>query len=626
METLVRRDVLAGAAAGLVGLLGLAPRTAEAGGLRTVEKQIPLKYAYDPATGITRVRSFRRKQVVVRFGKHWVLEKRGRKWVRIPYVWSPKRKALVYSRQLHLRLLKPGRPKPDPAPTDPPPKPPVETTPSPPSPSPSPEPPGPKPPVMSDNPYLAADLARHVLRRAGYGASPESLAEVAQAGGPDGWLDQQLNPQGIDDSRCEQILARLPDQAEPIWEVQHAIRSGSREGWRQLTGVHTGHVIRAAWSRRQLLTVMEEFWANHFNVTVPSDDIEESRAHYQHVIRGHSLGRFEDLLIAASLHPSMLTYLNNRDSEAEHPNENQGRELLELHTVGIEGGYDERDVLDSARILTGLSVDRESGEYEYKPWRHWVGAVRVLDFTHANQTRTGGESVARAYLRYLARHPATARRIATKLARRFVADTPPDALVQELAAEYLAHDTAITPVLRKLFDSGPFRASVGAKTSRPFESMIATIRVLGIGPEESGIGAETSLVWIAESLGQAPFGAAFPTGWADIAASWSSTAVTLNRWNTTRNLASGWWPDELTRPALRDRVLPATLPATHGEAVDAIAQALFGVPMAPQHRQAVLDFIGKSASAPLRGNSPLVTWRLAEVVSLLLDSPYHHYR
>ena len=266
--------------------------------------------------------------------------------------------------------------------------------------------------MLSNNPYLPADLARHVLRRAGYGVSRAALVDVEQSGGPDGWLDQQLHPDGIDDSGCQAILARLPDQAEPIWEVRDAIRNGDREGWRQLTGVHTGHIIRAAWSRRQLLTVLEEFWANHFNVTVPGDDIDDSRAHYQYVIRQHSLGRFEDLLIAASLHPSMLTYLNNRDSDAEHPNENQGRELLELHTVGIEAGYDEQDVLDSARILTGLSVDHESGEYEYKPWRHWVGAVRVLEFTDANPTRTGGESVARAYLRYLAHHPATAHRIA----------------------------------------------------------------------------------------------------------------------------------------------------------------------------------------------------------------------
>src|SRR5690606_31343027 len=163
----------------------------------------------------------------------------------------PKRKALIYSRALHLALLGKGRPTPSPDPVTDPVGGDDATDPTP--------PPGPEPPVLSDNPYIPADLSRHVLRRLGYGVSPAGLADGAR----------------------EAIVARLPDQAEPIWEVREAIRTGEREGWRQLTSVHTGHIMRAAWSRRQLLTVMEEFWANHFNVTVPSDNIDESRAHYQ---------------------------------------------------------------------------------------------------------------------------------------------------------------------------------------------------------------------------------------------------------------------------------------------------------------------------------------------------------
>ena len=108
---------------------------------------------------------------------------------------------------------------------------------------------------------------------------------------------------------------------------------------------------------------------------------------------------------------------------------------------------------------------------------------------------------------------------------------------------------------------------------------------------------------MAESLGQGAVRCPYPTGWPDVAAAWSSTAVTLNRWNTTRNLVSGWWPSELTRPALRDRVLPANLPGTHGEAVDAIATALFGMPLAEEHRAAVLGFVGKTAGTTLRSNS-----------------------
>ena len=115
MDTLVRRDVLAAAVAGLAGLFGVPSEPAAAARIRTVEKQIPLKYTYNPATGVTKVRTFRRKKVVVKLAKKWVLEKRGRKWGRIPYVWSPKRKALIYSRALHLALLGKGRPTPSPA-------------------------------------------------------------------------------------------------------------------------------------------------------------------------------------------------------------------------------------------------------------------------------------------------------------------------------------------------------------------------------------------------------------------------------------------------------------------------------------------------------------------------------
>ncbi len=644
-DALKRRDLLLVAGSGAAAATFISPPALAAGGVRRVVKQVPLAYTYDPATGVTDVTRFRRRTVSVRITGKRVFQKRGGRWVRIPYVWSDKRDALVYSRRLHLKLIGPATttsPAPEatqpplqptaapdpvtPQPTQPPPTTATPTaTPSTPAPSPS---PSTTPPVTarSVSDYVSTDLARHALRRAGYGASPQALRDVAAAGGARAWLEGQLRPQDIGDAACEAILRRFPEQSEDIWMVREAIADGTREGWRQLQSVTTGHVVRAAWSRRQLLTVMEEFWANHFNVTVPGDNIEDSRAHYQHTLRSLSLGRFEDLLFAASTHPSMLTYLNNRDSDDAHPNENQGRELLELHTVGIDAGYGEAGVLNSARILTGLSVDDESGEFAYKPWRHWTGPVAVLGFNHPNADRRDGLAVVRAYLKYLAHHPATARMLATKLARRFVSDSPPASLVAELAAIYLAQDTAVTPMLRHIFAAAEFWATMGAKTRRPFESMIATLRILGVGVGADGTDHLSALSWMAEDAGQAPFGAVFPTGWPDVAATWSSTAVTLHRWNTTRNLVAGGWPGELGFPLLRDVVLPTPLPATHGQAVDAIADALFAMPLLPAHRVAVLNFVGKTAAAPLRGTSELVTWRLADVVALLLDSPYHHYR
>jgi uncharacterized protein (DUF1800 family) len=339
---------------------------------------------------------------------------------------------------------------------------------------------------------------------------------------------------------------------------------------------------------------MEDFWSNHFNVTCPGDSIAESRADHQQVILRGSLGRFADLLRNVSSHPSMLTRLNNRDSTWQHPNENQSRELLELHSVGVGAGYGEAGVLDSARILTGLSVSSDSGEFLYEPWRHWMGIVSILGFTDPNALQSGGLAVAYRYFDYLARHPATATRIATKLAIRFVSDTPPASLIESLAAVYLANDTAIAPVLRALFKSSGFAASTGLKVHRPYESVVATVGMLGLGP--------------------------------DVAPAWASTAVTISRWNTMLDLTAGWWPNQLSRPDLAMQVIGATLPSTHGALVAAAAKRFFGTSLRAEHQAAVLAFIGAAASDPVTGTSDAVAWQLPDWVALLLDSPYHVYR
>lgn len=603
-------------------MVGLAPPAVAAADIRTVSKRVALKYTYNPATGITRVTKYRLKTVRAKFVGGKVLEKRHGKWTRIPYVWDRRTKSLVYSRRLHLKLL--SKPPVQQAPTTPQETPPpIQQTPPPSPTTPSLEPPPPgDPTVTATNAYTLASGAHHVLNRVGYGVSREGLQDVQDAGGARAWLRQQLRPDTVDDSQCDKWLTRLPDQSEPIWAVTDDIRNDRRSGWRQLMWVNTGMIARAAWSRRQLLASLEEFWGNHFNVTVPSDNQESSRAHYQWTIRHHALGSFEDLLFAVSTHPSMLTYLNNRDSDDEHPNENQGRELLELHTVGLEAGYTEDDVVNSARILTGLSVDNESEEFEYKPWRHWVGPVQVLGFSHPNSSRAGGVEVFRAYARYLAAHPATARRISRKLATWFVSDTPSEDLVASLAGVYARSGGNITALLDNIFDSAEFWASAGDKTRRPFDAYIAAIRRLGITPAASGIDAWEAMTWVLEDMGQAPFGAPYPTGWPDTPLAWTSPMSTLKRWNQMLGIAGGW-PDELTRADLTAAIFGVgALPSTYGSAIDTVAQALFGMPLSPGHRQAVLTFLDRTANSAANANSAIYGWRLPYVIALLFDSPY----
>ena len=608
--SLSRRHLFSAAAAvagvAALGISSAAPaEAATAVSIRKVIQYRALAYKYNAATKVTTVTKSTKVTVTARFAGS-VVSLRNSKgtWVQIPYVWSKARNALIYSHSLDLILI--ARRKAASAP------PPAKsggsiTTPA---------------VFTSASTYLTTQWQQHLLRRAGYGPTTSALEEVNTKGYA-GWLESQLHPSTIDDSEFDTILTRLPNQAREIWRVKADLDNDVLNGWDQEMSVLKDLTSRALWSKRQLLTVMEDFWGNHFNVTCPGDNIASSRAHYAYTIRQHALGTFRDLLRATSTHPSMLTYLNNRESTAAHPNENQGRELLELHTVGVNAGYGEEGVLNSARILTGLGVDTDSGEYAFQPWNHWMGAVQVLGFTHANTTDVGGEAVAFTYFDYLARHPATAHRLATKLATRFVSDTPSDALVSSLAQTYLENDTAIVPVLRVLFSSTEFANSIGAKTYRPYEHIIATARLMGIQPSTSAnVDACEQLVWMANDAGHNPFGQSFPTGQPDTADAWASTATTLRRWNNTISVVAGWYPTDVNRPDLRSHVVGSVLPATHGALVDVIAQNLLGRALDADHRAAALTFIGATDAKALTSSSSAVNWRLPQLVALILDSPY----
>jgi uncharacterized protein (DUF1800 family) len=461
-----------------------------------------------------------------------------------------------------------------------------------------------------------ADPVLHLVRRTTYGATPELLQRVRRQGA-DAWLEKQLRPGRVDDRAMSTLLRRWPTlRMSPATLVGRI----GRFQWDAMFDLCDGHIARAAWSERQLLEVMVDFWSNHFNVTCPSSDVWATRHLYDsQVIRKHALGRFSDMLVGSARHPAMLTYLDNANSDRDAPNENYARELLELHTVGVDAGYTEAMVKSAARLLTGLSVDDRSMLYLYDTSKHATGAVRVLDFRHANKSAYG-EKAALAYVRYLAGHPATAKRIARKLAVRFVSDDPPAALVKELAAVYRRHDTEIVPVLRALFRSRAFRASSGDKVRRPFEDMVATVRALGIRPPASGTDGMRQLYWLSGSLGQPPLGWHPPDGYPDVADSWRSAGGTLARWNSHLGLAAGWWPDDLRHPSLESRLQPRR-PTTYGALVDAAAKGL-GLPRPNDPvRRAISRFLDHAPGDRLRADDEALGWRLPWVFGLLLDSP-----
>jgi uncharacterized protein (DUF1800 family) len=458
----------------------------------------------------------------------------------------------------------------------------------------------------------------HLLRRTTFGPTPGMAGAVASSG-PAAWLESQLDPAAISDRACDAVLARLPGLDWPISVVRERVNAGQISISDPMSRVVQASVARAAWSRRQLLEVMVQEWSDHFCVPCPSPDVWDSRAHYDAAaIRPYALGRFADLLVAASTHPAMLRFLDAASATAAHPNENHGRELLELHTVGIDAGYGENDVLSSARILSGLSIDEGTGEFVYRPDRHWTGPVRVLGFSHPNAHAGDGYQVVLSYLGWLARHPATARRVARRLALRFVRDDPPDDLVADLAAAYLDADTAIVPVLRRLFSSAAFADSAGAKVRRPLEDLIGALRILGVGPDPAGVAGVEAMVWVLADAGQAPLGWPRPDGYPQPAAAWTSAGTLLNRWNAHLRMAGGWWPRGLRYPEPRS-LLPGQIPATWAGVLDALARRLVFAPLSGAEVAAVCAAVGVHPD-----DSPSEVDRLLPpLAALILDSPHH---
>ncbi|GAB3081140.1 DUF1800 domain-containing protein [Pedococcus soli] len=468
----------------------------------------------------------------------------------------------------------------------------------------------------------APSPALHLARRASWGATPALVAEIA-AKGTTAWIDAQLSPlTAVPDTAMDSLVTtQWPILNSRIWGVRDKYYPDSTgdAGY----AVIQAYLARAIWSKRQLLEVMVDFWTNHLVVTGPWGDAWDSLHRYHlDVIRRNALGRYSDMLVAAAKHPAMLQQLDNAFSTKRSPNENFGRELLELHTVGVDGGYRESDIRRSALVLTGMGIDFETGEYLWRDMRHYRGKVALLTWSNDNAS-PAGTPVVESYLNYLARHPKTARRIVTKLAVRFVSDTPPTTLIDRLAQVYLANDTQIAPVLRALLTSPEFAASAGQKTKRPLENIVSTVRVLGAQPGADLPGWLNDLLWMAQTAGQAPMGWPAPNGYPDVAPAWAGAGTTLTTWNF--HMYQTWTASDpattkVKYPALRT-LLPTTAPATYGAYVDALAQRLTQAPLPAAKRDAVCAFLDKTAATTLSANDAALGWRLPYVVALILDSP-----
>lgn len=365
------------------------------------------------------------------------------------------------------------------------------------------------------------------LKRSSFGVTQASLAEIRTLG-IDNYLQQQLEYESIDDGDLETTIANLFPLSQQ--SPQQLIPGFPDNIAQVVTDMVSATQYRQIYSKRQLYEVMVEFWSDHFNIHLvnglcptlkPHDDIN--------VIRQFALGNFGDLLRASAASPAMLFYLDNFANISTAPNENYARELMELHTLGVDGGYDENDIKEVARCFTGWSLNFPDsgmyGSFVFQNAWHDDGEKQVLgQIIPAG----GGQSDGQHVLSILLEHPSCARFIASKLCRRFISDTPDEDTVASVAAAFTASSGDIKTTLRALFSSEAFLESADLKVTRPGEYLAQIIRALGNAdyPTDQG-----QLFYFAQLiLGQLPFYWPTPDGYPDHQGYWASTGGLLNRW------------------------------------------------------------------------------------------------
>jgi hypothetical protein len=467
---------------------------------------------------------------------------------------------------------------------------------------------------------LTWDPVNHLLSRFAFGPTASSRSWVAKYGAS-AWYNRQVEAaatyRGYGGNA--HVAAQGPLLSMSPYDVRQWLKEqGDEYGWEamdQLTRVTLG---LQTWSGAQLYETLVDFFSNHLNVPNHNGDVWNTRHAYDRdVIRRHATGSFTDMLLASAKHPAMLIYLNLAESTKTAVNENYGRELLELHTVGLM--YSEDDVKNTANILTGRTID-DNMHYLFDDYIHYVGPIKVFGFTHANSTATGGAAAGDALLRYLAAHPNTATHLARKLCMRFVSDNPSTTLVNAVAKAYRDNKTQILPMVLTILRSNEFWESRGKKVRRPAENLIATIRVLGVGVSNWSDALDT-LHWMTNDLNNCPLDWPAPNGYPDVAMAWRSSGTLLRSWDAHLGMVGGWWGG--LRAANVDALYGGT-PANSGDAVSRLTKRLTGMTWSAAHRSALQTFLNEPASTPMADS--VVQWWGEPLAAVILDGPHHALR
>lgn len=467
------------------------------------------------------------------------------------------------------------------------------------------------------------DPARRVLNRLAHGPRPGDLERVRKLG-VERYIDEQLHPDRIEEPWAA-WMRLLPmdtldmDAADAEdWETANYPEVGKGQSAVEL---QQACLLRAVYSARQLQEVMVEFWTDHFNVSQLKAECSWLKTVDDRLIRRHALGRFRDLLAASAHSPAMMFYLDNDKNRKRDPktgsgaNENYARELLELHTLGVDGGYTLKDIQEVARCFSGWSYKKgyerwpalgnENHDFVFHQDQHDDGPKRVLGhLIPARQGIRDGEEV----LDIVATHPSTARFIARKLCRRFVADRGPETLIERLAGVFSKTGGNIREVLAVLFRSEEFLHGSEPKLKRPFDYTVSALRA--VNADTTGAGVLPYL----ERMGQLPYKWTMPDGYPDRVDAW--TPSLLARWNFALDLVRGRIPDTSVDTVALRRATGRKEPL---DIVRSISRSILGEAL-PESQLQGLARLEEDAGRRSEGEAA------QQVLALLLSTPQFQWR
>lgn len=502
------------------------------------------------------------------------------------------------------------------------------------------------------------------LNRIAFGPRPGDLAALMALGGTSqerlqAYVEQQLNPAGIDDGACDAVIAvqelsTLGKTRGQLW-VDHVTKKDISwdERIRPARETRVATFFRAIYSKRQLVEVLADFWHNHFNVYGWDSWSAGTWVYYDRdVLRANMLGNFRTMLGAVAKSAAMLYYLDNVSNTSAGPNENYARELFELHTLGAEnyfgvastvgpdGGYlhpapkgddgkpleyVDEDIYSATQCFTGWRIHETTGEFRFDDAVHAKYSKIVLG---QNIPSGSGQQDGELVLDLLANHTGTARYISRKLCRRLIGDDPPEAVVQAAADVFHAQRAApdqLKQVVRTILLSPEFSATWGAKIKRPFDYVISLLRAT-----DANFAWSDSFGWRYEAMGQALFNWRPPDGYPDRKENWSSTMPMLQRWRTCNWLMDSWkiGGDGADKDKLRidcRSQMPAGI-LTPTAIADFWIDRLLSRPMPAEEREAIVDFMAAGRNPANNLPEDQIAERLRFMVGLILMAPSFQWR